>query len=124
MDINDLNDTLVQQTEKYIKALELSIKRIKKANPEDRLDFAFEFSKCLNAMSFSIGYWKSWIENITALNQLKLEDWKLIYPKIKQLAVDFLSVDLEITKNKTSDFIASQKIRSKQRINQKKTYVA
>ena len=123
MGIDELNDELVKQTEKYIGVLEKSIIQIKNAKPDDRLDYAFEFSKCLNAMEFSIKYWKNWIENLTALIQLKVEDWKFVYPKIKNLAVDFLTVDLEITKTKTKDFIDKQKKRKKQK-KEKEPYVS
>lgn len=124
MAIEELNDKLVAQTEKYIEVLEKSIEQIKKAKPKDRLEFAFEFSKCLNAMSFSIKYWKSWIENLTALSQLKTEDWKFVYPKVRKLAIDFLTVDLEITKDKTKDFLDKQKKRKKQKKKEKEPYVS
>lgn len=90
----------VMATKEYIKTLSKFINKIKKAKPEDRMDYAFEVAQCLNALLLSVKGWEEWTHNLTKLHALSMEDYKEVYPKMRKSTIDFLKVDIEITKKK------------------------
>jgi hypothetical protein len=94
-------DVVMEQTRIYIQQLRGIIEHIKNAKePEDRLGLASELSFSLNAMMISIKSWGSWLNNIADLSTMTKEELGPSYKAIKQMAIDFVKIDLDITEKK------------------------
>lgn len=97
----DSIDIVMEQTRVYILQLRGIIEHIQKTKePEDRLGLAAALSFSLNAMMISIKSWGSWLNNIADLATMTKEELGPPYKTIKQMAIDFVKIDLEITEKK------------------------
>jgi len=90
----------VIDTKFYIKMLSDLIEKLGEADPKDRMDYALEVTRCLNGIIISVKGWQAWISNIEQLHGLQLKDYKAFYPKMRGAVIDFLKLDLEVTKKK------------------------
>lgn len=101
MTSEEVIEEMMSQTASYIvnmKAVIDHINTVKK--PEDRLGLAAELSFCLNGMLLSIKGWGSWINNIQTLSTLTIEDLNKIYLLVKEISLQFLKIDIDITSKK------------------------
>jgi len=118
----------VIMTRQYIANLKHVISFLKKQKPEDRLGYANAIAICLNGMILSVGGWNAWLANLQATNNITLEEFKYMYPKIKRIAIEFLEIDINITSKKvkeTAKKLKEQKITIiKHKDKTKTTYVA
>jgi len=89
----------------YVKTLSNLIKHLEKAKPKDRLDYAVEITNCLNAMLISVKGWKQWLTNLDTLQTLKMEDFQQVYPEMVKTTIDFLKIDMKVTKKKIDEAI-------------------
>ena len=89
----------------YVKILSKLIKHLEKAKPKDRLEYAVEITSCLNSLLVSVKGWKQWLTNLDTLQTLTMEDFKQFYPKMVETTIDFLKIDMEITKKKIDEAI-------------------
>jgi len=104
-------------TKNYIMAMEENIKLLEEFKPKDRLGFVKGIVRCIQILNVSIKGWASWVGNYEILDDLTLEELEEIYPQMKQLVIDFVKLDLAITKKKFSEVEAKQKPKSKDRKN-------
>lgn len=116
----------ITQTKDYIKMLSQLIKQIEKAKPKDRMEYAVAVAKCLNSALVSIKGWGTWINDLERLNALTIEDFKTVYPKIRKSIIQFLKVDIEITKKKLveASLKRKKKQRKKEEVKPKETYIS
>lgn len=96
---------LVLDTKIYVEMLSKLVEEINEAKPEDRMDFAFEVTRCLKGLMVSVKGWQSWINSIDQLHSLSIKDYKFFYPKMKKAVIEFLKADIEITKRKLAEAI-------------------
>lgn len=118
----------MQKTKQYIQIIGKLIKQIEKAEPVDRLEYATATAFLLSALNSSIGGWGHWMKSLEYINSLTMKDWKETYPKMAKLTIEWLKVDLNITKKKVKDATIKfkkfkKKLRKRTRV-KKTTYVA
>lgn len=95
--------TGLADTEFYIKILSGIIKKVNKAKPKDRMNYALEVARCLNGILISVNGWKNWINNLERLHALDIEDYEEVYPVMRKCTVDLLEMDISITKKKLAE---------------------
>lgn len=93
----------IRATENYVDSLKGYVNVIKEDAPKDRVEFAIAVARCLNGMGISVKGWASWLNNLTYLNQLTLEEFIEFYPKIRKVALEFIQIDIDVTQKKITD---------------------
>lgn len=123
--INNLQKQTMGDTRSYINSLKEFIKKINKSEPADRLDYAKILLLCFNSAIISLNGWKTWVGDIDNLAELSIDDLKEVYPKLKELIVKLLEIDIAITEKKLVE--TAVKINKSKNIKdktEKSTYVA
>lgn len=87
----------------YLQAMEYNLKLMEEAKPKDRLEYAKELLRCMQILTLSVKGWRSWLANYEIVDNITLEEFQEIYPKMRQLITDFVKLDLEITRKKFAE---------------------
>lgn len=121
--------TLTMGSKKYVQVLEEYIKSIEKLEPKDRLDYGFAIAECLNGMLISIRGWADWLNDLSKLRFLSVEELDGIFTKIKSLSVPFIKIDVDITNKKIVEakmqLVETKQNKLKELLNNKhQTYVS
>lgn len=93
---------LIQGNKKYIEMCTQIIDEIDKQEPKDRLEYATALLVIISAMNGSIQGWLKWC-NIKSMDNLKFEEFKDIYPKMRKIAKEWIKIDKEITEAKMKE---------------------
>jgi hypothetical protein len=97
------NENVIENTKKYIEIMEHNIKLLEDATPEDRLSYVKECIICVQVLNVSLKGWAGWLGNFSITEKFTLDELKELYPKMKQLVIDFVKLDIEATKKKTDE---------------------
>lgn len=97
------NGNGIESVKKYIEVMEHNIKLIEEAKPEDRLSYVKECVICIQVLNVSLKGWAGWLGNLSITEKFTLEELKELYPRMKQLVIDFVKLDMEATKKKTDE---------------------
>jgi hypothetical protein len=84
----------------YIKVMNYNINLIENAKPEDRLAFVREVARCIQILELSTKGWRGWLSNYEMIDKITLEELRNLHPKLRQAVVDFVKLDVELTKKK------------------------
>jgi len=103
---------IAEANKQYIKALKEHLKVIKELDPKDRLDLAYAIWVIIVSMKGSIKGWDTWL-NFRSMNLISEKDMKKIASTMKELAMKWIQVDIDITQTKTDELIAKAKKRQK-----------
>lgn len=120
----------MKKTKQYVHIIGLLIKKIEKAKPKDRIEYAVATSFLLNALRGSIDGWMQWMTSLENINTLTMKQWKEVYPEMVKLSTNWLKVDLSLTKKKIAEATiklkeAKKKLKKRTSNKSKKTtYVA
>lgn len=93
---------IIQSNKGYIELCNQSIEEINKCDPKDRLEYALSILIIVSVMNGSIQGWAKWC-NLKPMNDIKMEEFKEIFPRMKELAKEWITIDKEITKTKVEE---------------------
>lgn len=87
----------------YLQAMEYNLKLMEDAKPKDRLEYAKELLRCIQILTLSVKGWRAWLGNYDVIDNITLEEFQEVFPKMRQLITDFVKLDLELTKKKFAE---------------------
>ena len=87
------------QLKKWIKGVEATKRAIKRLKTEDRLQTCSGLLKIHTSIAASLHGWGAWLKNPAVLDQLSEEELKESFDVFKKLAVEFLDLDLKMSKS-------------------------
>lgn len=90
----------IKNTKFYLNGLKAILKQIEAEEPTDRLDYARAISNCCSGALLTISGWKSCVEELDNLSVLTIKDLKEVYPKLKDVIIKLLEIDIAITERK------------------------
>ena len=124
--LTDLKESSFDTTKKYIILLKDLIVILKKDKPKDRLEYSVALSNCMNCILSSINGWKQWLNNLKSLNALSIEDFKEVYPEIREISIRFLEADVNMTKKKLAEATKAynKAMKKKEKAEQKEPYIS
>lgn len=93
---------VIAANKRYIELVTESIKKIKEMKCDDRLSYALALETLVNALAGSIKGWQRWC-SLFQMNNIKLEEFEEILPKMMKCVIDWLEIDREITEVKTKE---------------------
>lgn len=115
------NGNGIESVKKYIEVMEYNIRLLEEAKPEDRLSYIKECVMCIQVLNVSLKGWASWLGNFSVTEKFTLSELEELYPKMKQLVIDFVKLDIEATKKKTDE---EEKKSPKSKSSKKDKYVS
>lgn len=92
-----------ESVKNYVKIMEYNLKLIQESKPEDRLQFAKDLMTCLQVMKISLKGWEAWLSSYSIVDRITLAEFQELYPKMKQLVIDFVELDLKTTQKKLGE---------------------
>lgn len=104
-----------KQQKKWSEQIKEIMKRIERAKPKDRFDYAIEFTKIFHSLCFSISGWGQWLgfviqikgspqlASYSGFDRLTLAECEAIYPQLKALSLGLLEIDYEMSLTKEKE---------------------
>lgn len=86
----------------YVELCNQIIEEIDRNDPKDRLEYAVGILIIVSAMTKSLQGWANWCA-IRPMDNIKLDEFENIYPKMKELSKEWIKIDKDITEAKTKD---------------------
>lgn len=94
----------------WCQTIRFILEDFEKMKPKDRLEYAKNMVDILHAIQFSLIGWSVWLNGYESANEIKLEEFKKYFEKLKSITTELLTFDLQVTEPKEKKIGESVKV--------------